>query len=220
MKTIKRINGKHRKLTPARHAAPASARHLDEAADDGPAALEHDHFGVGVPASFRVADEASANWVVRKVRECRDYAQGVAAWAAAEVRRAEAEERWLLERFGSQLEEWARRRLAEGATHGRTRSVSLPAGVVGFRSEPPRLVVVDEAKVLGWCRSNLPAAVRAIAEAEGEAATRLAGWKAQYPQARLSESFSKSALNAHVAASGELPDGAQVVPPGERFYVK
>ena len=64
------------------------------------------------PEAFRVCDEASANWVVRRIAEARKYAEHVEAWAATELRRAEREERFLLERFGPQLEAWARERLA------------------------------------------------------------------------------------------------------------
>ena len=222
MNMMNRINGKHRKLAAAKDAAPAPAPHRDNAADDGPAAVDHFDLGTGVPDTFRVRDESSANWVVRKVRECRDYAQRVAAWAAAEVRGAEAEERWLMERFGCQLEEWVRQHLKRsGGARGRTRSVQQPAGTVGFRSESPRLVVVDDAKVLAWCRAHLPDALKAVAESEGDAARRLAAWgRTQCRAVRLRESFSKAALNAHAAATGELPDGAEVAPAGEKFYVK
>ena len=220
---MRRINGKSRKPGRARQTMQVACGQRDTMRD-----VDGDEMNPGSPAvastvpdAFHVHDESSANWLVRRVRECRDYAQRVTAWAAAEVRGAEAEERWLLERFGHQLEQWVRQRLEQDPSpRGRTRSVSLPAGVVGLRSEPPRLVVVDEARVLAWCRSNLPGALKAVAEAEGAGARRLAAWAAQCPQARVSESFSKSALNAHAAASGELPEGADLAPAGERFYVK
>ena len=53
-----------------------------------------------VPDAFAVDDASSANWLVRKVVESRNYAEHVKEWAALELRRAEREERFFLERFG------------------------------------------------------------------------------------------------------------------------
>ena len=41
-----------------------------------------------VPEKFRVADEDSANWLIKKIVEARQYAARVKAWADREVRRA------------------------------------------------------------------------------------------------------------------------------------
>src|SRR4051812_34057237 len=70
-----------------------------ETQDDAEAEL-----AVTVPERFAVTDEASANWLVRKVLEARRYAERVEAWAAAEMRRARRDEAFLLGRFGSDLE--------------------------------------------------------------------------------------------------------------------
>ena len=47
-------------------------------------------------SDFEINDERGANWVVRKVIEARQYAEHVEQWAAAEITRAQAEERRLL----------------------------------------------------------------------------------------------------------------------------
>jgi hypothetical protein len=59
-----------------------------------------------VPERFAVRDEASANWVVRRVVEARTYAERVKAWAEREQRRARREERFFLHRFGAELDRW------------------------------------------------------------------------------------------------------------------
>jgi phage host-nuclease inhibitor protein Gam len=153
-----------------------------------------DELTAAAPEAFRVCDEASANWVIRRIVEARKYAERVEAWAATEVRRAEREERFLLERYGRQLEAWARQRLAEGRARGK--SVRLPAGTIGFRATPPHLAVTDEPTLLRWCKSYLPLAIR------------------------VREHVLKGAVQEHVRSTGECPQGAAVVADGERFFVR
>ena len=142
---------------------------------------------------FTVHDAASANWVIRKVVEARAYAARVKAWAELEQLRAQREEDGLLRRFGADLEDWARRQIAQ--QHDGRRSVSLPGGVVGFRTDPTRLAIVDEAKLKNWCRSNLPSAIRVV------------------------ESVPKTPLMDHFKRTGECPDGTEFVGGGERFSI-
>lgn len=149
---------------------------------------------VEVPEGFHVHNESTANWVVRKIVEARQYRERVEAWAAAETRRAEAQERFFMERYGGQLEAWCRQRLeAEGH---RRRSTSLPAGTIGFRSTKAGLDVTDEPKLLAWCRRWLPSAVR------------------------RTETVLKGAVGDHVEATGELPDGMEVRDAADKFFVK
>src|SRR4051794_29700288 len=61
-----------------------------------------------VPKQFRIDDEQSANWLVRKVIAAREYGERVKAWAEQERRRAEREERTLMFLFGRQIEVWAK----------------------------------------------------------------------------------------------------------------
>lgn len=151
-----------------------------------------DELIVAAPEGFSVHDEATANWVIRKILEARAYAAHVNAWAALELRRAEREERFFLERFGPQLEAWARERLA----HARRKSLRLPAGAIGFRTAPPHLSVTDEAKLIHWCKANLPLAIV------------------------VREHVLKTPIKRHIQTTGECPDGADVIGGGERFYVK
>ena len=144
------------------------------------------------PESFAVHDASSANWLVRKIVEARAYAEHVKQWAAMEVRRAEREERFFLERFGAQLEAWARPQISDS----RRKSLKLPAGTVGFRTEPVHLEVKDETKLMAWCQHNLPDAIR------------------------VQTQVLKSLVNDHVEKTGECPDGADLTGGGERFFVR
>jgi phage host-nuclease inhibitor protein Gam len=147
-----------------------------------------------VPEGFCVRDAATAAWVVRKIVEARAYAARVREWADRELRRAQREERFFLYCYGHQLEQWARRELE--AANGRRKSVNLPSGTVGFRSEPPRLEVTDEGALLRWCKASLPCAVA------------------------TAERVLRGAVMEQVRNTGEQPDGAEVAGGGERFFVK
>jgi hypothetical protein len=143
--------------------------------------------------AFHVCDASSANWLVRKIVEARQYGQRVKAWAELELRRAHRDEQFLLKRFGAELEAWARQQIGE--QHDGRRSVNLPAGSIGFRVEPTRLAILDETKLLAWCRANLPSAIRVI------------------------ESVPKTPLMEHIHQTGEMPDGAEIQGGGERFHI-
>ncbi len=145
-----------------------------------------------VPETFAVDDAASANWLVRKIVETRAYAKHVKEWADGELRRAEREELFFLHHYGRQLEAWARAEIAKG----RRKSVKLPAGTVGFRTEPSKLDVADEAKLIAWCRRSLPGALR------------------------IQTHVLKQHVKDHVATTGECPDGTAISGGGQRFYVK
>jgi len=156
---------------------------------------ESDQHAPSVPESFRVHDDASANWVVRQIIERRAYSQRCAEWCEKEQARAKHEEDFFLFRYGQQLREFAQAKIA--AAGGRRKTVNLPAGAVGFRSEKSKLVIDDEALVIKWARTNLPNAVTVV------------------------EHLSKSELNEHLDHTGELPGaGAHVEPARERFYIK
>jgi hypothetical protein len=147
----------------------------------------------GSDHEFTVRDAASANWVVRKIVEARAYADRVKIWAELECRRAKREEEFFLRRFGVELEAWARLQIAQ--QHDRRRSVSLPAGVVGFRKVTNRLSIIDEKRLLFWCRQHLPSAIRTI------------------------ESVPKTPLMDYLKATGECPPGTQLHGGDERFHI-
>jgi hypothetical protein len=171
-----------------------------------------------IPERFAVNDVSSANWVIRKIAEARTYAEHVQSWAAAEIRRAENEERYLMQRFGAQLETWARQHLQD--TGSRRRSIPLPGGTIGFRSAASRLEIADQTALLNWCRENLTAAIVVELKASGTDALTLTAWRATHcPSAIAAESVMKSVVDEHFRATGECPAGTQHVV-GERFFIK
>ena len=172
-----------------------------------------------VNSKFEVHDDTSAAWVVRKVVEARTYAERVRTWAAAELRRAEQEESWFLQRFGGQLEGWLRAELTQRG--GRRRCVALPSGTIGLRQQPARLEITDEVAVAAWCQEYVPQALRICVEAEGAAAVELAAWHTQHAEdARRRQHVLREPLNHHFAETGELPHGATFRPAQDLFYVK
>lgn len=148
-----------------------------------------------VPEQFTVHDDDSANWVIRRIVECRAYARRCSEWCEREQARAKHDEQFFMWRYGPQLMEYTRSRLAE--QKNRRKSVGLPAGVIGFRQEAARLVVDDEQAVLAWAREHYPQLIVTI------------------------EKVSKSALDEHVEQTGELPDaGVHIQPERDAFYVR
>jgi phage host-nuclease inhibitor protein Gam len=150
-----------------------------------------------VPRQFAIVDEQSANWLIRKIAAARQYAVQVAGWAEQEKRRAAREEQCLMYLFGRQIELWAKSEIEQ--KKGKRKSLSLPAGVVGFRAVAPSLQVDDEKLVLEWARSSCPGAVTTV----------------------TLEKLSRAVLKDHFESTGEMPsDGAHVERGGERFYIK
>lgn len=151
----------------------------------------------GLPENFSVHDEASANWVLRKVVEARAYREHVRAWAEREIKSADREDEWFMQRFGPELSAWASKRISEQG--GKKRSVALPAGIAGFRKEPSRLVLKDEAAAMAWAKRLHPELVVLVPE---------------------TERLSKADLNALVKSTGEVPDGGVITEERDAFYVK
>ncbi len=171
------------------------------------------------PAAFEVSDVKTANWLVRRIVECRRYEEQVKTWADAEARRAQREEHGLLQRFGGQLEVWLRRALHEQGA--RRRSISLPAGVAALRARPARLDVLDEAALASWCRRHLPEALNLRIEAVGGEAVALEEWaKAHCTESRRSMTVARSTICSHFAATAELPDGTAVLPRHDVLVIK
>ncbi len=154
-----------------------------------------DQFIEAAPAPFEINSPERANWLVRKIVECRAYGARARDFAEREQRRAAREEKRLLWLFGRQLEAWAAGEIAKSG--GRRKSVSLPAGTLSYRRIGPRLVVDDEVAVLKWAREHCPEAIV------------------------TTERVSRTALAELMRATGIVPDvGAHVEPETERFHIK
>jgi len=144
---------------------------------------------------FHVHDDSSANWVIRKIQEARAYSCRVAEWSEKEQVRAKREEDFFLFRYGQQLMDYARKKIDE--LGGRRKSIALPAGTLGFRKEHAKIIIDDEAAVLAWAKAHKPDLVTII------------------------ERLSKSGLNEHIDATGEIPEaGLHIEPEKEKFFVR
>jgi len=77
------------------------------------------------------------------------------------------------------------------------KSHKTPFATLGFRAQPPRLVVDDDEKVIAW------------AEREGKK-----------DLVRIKKEVAKTALNEYVEGTGEVPVGCSVAPAGNKFYIK
>ena len=97
-------------------------------------------------------------------------------------------------RFGAELAEWTKQHLA--GKFGKRRSIHLPAGVLGYRTTPAKLIVADEHKLIEWCRRNLPSAVKIV------------------------ERVLKTEVHSHIKTTGEVPDGAEISGGEDRFFVR
>jgi endonuclease I len=148
-----------------------------------------------VPQHFAIDSEDHANWLIRKIIAAREYATHVKEFAEREVRRAQREEMTLMFLFGRQAERWARGQIER--LNGRRKSLSLPAGTLGFRHINPALQVDDEQVVLAWAKDHCPSAVVLI------------------------EKLSKTELKLFFEQTGQIPDaGAHVDQGGERFFIR
>jgi hypothetical protein len=185
----------------------------DDGGDDLPVAVE-----VSVPEGFHIDDETKASWAARKILEARAYGQRVKKWADAEMHRADREEQWLMHRFGQELESWARQELERRGN--RSRSVPLPGGTLAFRRVLGCLEIVDEVQLITWCKAHLAEALRVTVEAAGEAAKELIQWQRDQDNTVLREKVLREPLMQHLQESGEVPEGADVRPAEERFFVK
>lgn len=146
-------------------------------------------------SEFRICDEKSANWLVRKVVEARAYRKRVRRWAEREIRQAAEDEKRLLFRYGTQLQAWASDEIRK--LRGRRKSVGLPGGRVGYRTAGPKLVIEDVVAVVRWAKTACPEAII------------------------LEQRLDKATLNAHLLNSGEIPDhGAHLEPEREQFFIK
>lgn len=151
-----------------------------------------------VKEEFHISNEAGANWLVRKVLECRARAEKARAWAEQEEATAKRHEDFFLGRYGGELRTW----LEQEISNGKSKSVHLPGGTVGLRTNPARLTVVDEEKTLAWAKAHLPAAVELVPAVE------------KLSRKELIQAFSAG------RTAGEIPDGAEMMPAEERLYVK
>jgi hypothetical protein len=163
----------------------------DDKLDEEP--LESDE-QAQAPEQFTVRDHRTANWLVKRIIANRQYGAQVKRWAESELKHVARTEAFLLERYGRQLEQWAVHQI--NINGGRRRFVALPAGRVRLRRIPAWVEVLNESKLIAWCRANLPSAIA------------------------TTERLLRTEVRHHVETSGEVPDGAEVRPATERIIIQ
>lgn len=176
------------------------------------------HSANGKHEAFTIRDEASANWLVRKIKEARAYAEHVKAWAEHELRRAHREEKFFLTRYGPQLQTWLEQRIKDSSSR---RSIKLPAGTVALRSDPGQVVVESHAQLVAWCEEHLVDAVLMKMFVKGRNALQIEAWiRESQIEGEVTKGVLKAAVNNHFKVSGELPAGTSFLPPQDTLHIK
>jgi hypothetical protein len=123
--------------------------------------------GVATPEPFIIADEDSANWVLKKMQEAEAKIEAIdktpeviaarALIANADSMKKDAERRYagLERRFGKELARWAK-----GQLQGKSKTFKGIFGSISFRDASDRIVVADEELALTWAKVHAPSAIK------------------------------------------------------------
>lgn len=133
----------------------------------------------------------------RYIRLAQRYAEELERFnAQAAMMRKVLEQR--IERLNHIYQPAAEQQVAMMIEGRKLKSVKTPWGTVGFRTAGGGLFVVDEQAVLAQVEAGtLPESIK-----------------------RVKIDLSKSALNEHYKSTGEIPDGVELVPVHQQFYIK
>lgn len=134
-----------------------------------------------------------AAWLTSRVAYHQAEAERIKTAMQAELKRHQQAADYLLQRYSSALEAFARQAIdAEG---GKRQKHVLPNGVsLAFRRIPDSLIVHDESAVLAWAADALPEAIK--------------------------QTLAKAPVTAHWKDTGELPPGCVPVRDRVGFYIK
>ena len=97
--------------------------------------------------------------------------------------------------------------------------LGVPAGVIGIRSTPGRLSIIDRQAAEQWCEANLPSAVNVTVIASGPDAQSLITM-AKLSALHCQIEIGLGMLTDHMRRTGELPTGTVLIQGGEKLYVK
>jgi phage host-nuclease inhibitor protein Gam len=158
----------------------------------------------GEPAEkkpFEVVDYSGANWAVTTAMDATAMMGVKQAIAEAWHKRIDD---WLVKQCAEYestkraMEELLKPFIERELAGKKTRSIALPGGKAGFRKAPDALEIKDEAAALSWARDHVPDAVKV----------------------KVTESVLKEPLEKHIEATGEIPDGVELIAGKETFYIK
>lgn len=142
---------------------------------------------------FCIDSESKAAWAVDKVLSFDERIARIKAQSAEMIRQIEGEQRRFSDFVTPHLQAWI-----EAHPPAKGRSVKLISGTIGYRFKPGGPRVVDKEALLVWAKDRLPAAV----------------------EVKTTESVPADAVKAHVASTGEIPDGVELVGDTDTFYIK
>ena len=106
---------------------------------------------------FHITDEASANWLLRKLANIEAEKKRVTANAAAIVAQLDSDADRLLHVYGSELQAWTRAELARKGN--RRKSLPLLQGTCQFRTVPAGVRLADLPAALSYAKNAVPHAV-------------------------------------------------------------
>ena len=140
---------------------------------------------------FRVTDENSCNWVVRKIVSAEDELKRIKSQYNARKKELERRIEFFEKRFGHEMEQWTSQNLPYNR-----KSIKLQNGTVGFRKSRETIKIVDKEENIEWVKNNCPDALR------------------------QKEYTTKTEQIEHLQETGEMPAGVDLQPAENKFYIK
>jgi phage host-nuclease inhibitor protein Gam len=84
------------------------------------------------------------------------------------------------------------------AAGGKKKSINFKFGTAGFRASQPKAKILDADKIIAYAKSN--------------------GLEGMIVKTKVE--VSQSGLTEYVVSTGDVPDGSELVPAGDNFYIK
>ncbi len=106
---------------------------------DFPTQAEVEGAAPAAAVKFTIDSESAANWLLGKLASIDAEAARIKAQAEARANELRTDREWLLSRFGSELEAFAR----QEAERRRRKTITLQQGNLVFRTAPRKLVIAD-----------------------------------------------------------------------------
>lgn len=166
---------------------------------------------LGAQREFHVVNEETADWVVSKIQGWeRELEQREAAFKSMKTK-LEKKIAWFKGRFGEELQTFADEQLAiRNARGGKpVKSVKLPCnGVIQYRKVQDSIKIHDKTKYEMWVQENVPEVVLEYTPVIDK------------KRLNLLLMGKKDDSGERVGGTGEIPDGATLVPEHDVFYIK
>lgn len=153
---------------------------------------------------FHIQDVEQMDWALMRLAECEAEADRVDALVEAAIARVRARGAALKEQamsgvrfFRGRVEEYAVAHRKELLGHGKSKTVKLLHGSVGWRKTGGDFTVNDKDALLAWAQQQ----------------------PVERGFVRIKEEAAWSEIKKHAKETGEVPPGVDVEPEGEEFKV-